>query len=29
VNTAIRVNNGKITTRGRGYVGLQTIKFAE
>ncbi|WP_173036688.1 hypothetical protein [Phytohabitans flavus] len=26
--TAIRVHNGRITTRGEGYVGLQTIRFA-
>jgi hypothetical protein len=29
VHTAIRVENGKIVTDGRGYVGLQTIIFAE
>jgi hypothetical protein len=27
--TAIRVHNGRITTGSEGYVGLQTIKFAE
>jgi len=27
--TVIRVDNGAITTNGEGYVGLQTIKFAE
>jgi hypothetical protein len=27
--TVIRVDNGRITTNGKGYVGLQTIKFAD
>jgi hypothetical protein len=29
VHTAIRVENGKITTDGQGFVGLQTTTFGE